>query len=75
MSLEKSSAVSLSTYKLTILVLIFNSVLCYFPTTVGCIMSTDSGGDMDIIVASDKEVKVGAIREAFQMSFGKATVW
>ncbi|XP_063876078.1 protein PRRC1-like isoform X3 [Scylla paramamosain] len=33
-----------------------------------------SGGDMDIIVASDKEVKVGAIREAFQMSFGKATV-
>ncbi|MPC56768.1 Protein PRRC1 [Portunus trituberculatus] len=38
------------------------------------IVSTDSGGDMDIIVASDKEVKVGAIREAFQMSFGKATV-
>ena len=39
------------------------------------IISTDSGGDMDIIVASDKEVKVGAIREAFQISFGKATVW
>lgn len=33
-----------------------------------------SGGDMDIIVASDKEVKVGAMREAFQMVFGKATV-
>lgn len=33
-----------------------------------------SGGDMDIVVASDKEVKVGAIREAFQISFGKATV-
>lgn len=33
-----------------------------------------SGGDMDIIVASDKEVKVGAVREAFQQIFGKATV-
>lgn len=33
-----------------------------------------SGGDMDIVVASDKEVKVGAIREAFQLVFGKATV-
>ncbi|XP_047498698.1 protein PRRC1-like [Penaeus chinensis] len=33
-----------------------------------------SGGDMDIIVASDKEVKVGAVREAFQQTFGKATV-
>ena len=34
----------------------------------------DSGGDMDIVVASDKEVKVGAVREAFQFVFGKATV-
>ncbi|XP_064120499.1 protein PRRC1-like isoform X2 [Macrobrachium nipponense] len=33
-----------------------------------------SGGDMDIVVASDKEVKVGAVREAFQFVFGKATV-
>ncbi|XP_069156141.1 protein PRRC1 isoform X1 [Procambarus clarkii] len=33
-----------------------------------------SGGDMDIIVASDKEIKVGAVREAFQFMFGKATV-
>ncbi|KAK4307571.1 hypothetical protein Pmani_020715 [Petrolisthes manimaculis] len=33
-----------------------------------------SGGDMDIVVASDKEVKVGAVREAFQIMFGKATV-
>ncbi|KAK7080326.1 Protein prrc1 [Halocaridina rubra] len=33
-----------------------------------------SGGDMDIVVASDKEVKVGAVREAFQHIFGKATV-
>lgn len=37
-------------------------------------VSLDSGGDMDIIVASDKEVKVGAVREAFQQTFGKATV-
>ena len=34
----------------------------------------DSGGDLDIVVASDKEVKVSAVREAFQNVFGKATV-
>lgn len=33
-----------------------------------------SGGDLDIVVASDKEVKVSAVREAFQFIFGKATV-
>ncbi|GLV43425.1 hypothetical protein CBL_03967 [Carabus blaptoides fortunei] len=33
-----------------------------------------SGGDMDILVASDKEVKIRPIREAFQCVFGKATV-
>ncbi|XP_043197865.1 protein PRRC1-like isoform X2 [Amphibalanus amphitrite] len=33
-----------------------------------------SGGDLDIVVASDKEVKVSAVREAFQLVFGKATV-
>ncbi|XP_042242288.1 protein PRRC1-like isoform X2 [Homarus americanus] len=33
-----------------------------------------SGGDMDILVASDKEIKVGGVREAFQFMFGKATV-
>ncbi|XP_015602155.1 protein PRRC1 isoform X2 [Cephus cinctus] len=33
-----------------------------------------SGGDVDIIVASDKDVKVSPIREAFQDVFGKATV-
>ena len=34
----------------------------------------DSGGDLDLIVASDKEVKVGAVRQAFQEVFGHATV-
>ncbi|PSN42301.1 Protein PRRC1 [Blattella germanica] len=34
----------------------------------------DSGGDIEIIVASDKEVKVSPIREAFQAVFGKATI-
>jgi hypothetical protein len=34
----------------------------------------DSGGDVDVVVASDKEVKLSAIREAFQSVFGKATV-
>ncbi|XP_078586837.1 protein PRRC1-like [Branchiostoma floridae x Branchiostoma japonicum] len=33
-----------------------------------------SGGDIDIVVASDKEVKVAAVRAAFQKVFGKATV-
>lgn len=33
-----------------------------------------SGGDIDIIVASTKEVKIGPIREAMQQAFGRATV-
>ncbi|KAJ8287270.1 hypothetical protein GJAV_G00049620 [Gymnothorax javanicus] len=33
-----------------------------------------SGGDLDIIVTSDKEVKVGAVRDAFQEVFGLAMV-
>jgi non-canonical (house-cleaning) NTP pyrophosphatase len=33
-----------------------------------------SGGDVDIVVASDKEVKLSAVREAFQAVFGKATI-
>ncbi|KAF4530118.1 hypothetical protein B566_EDAN001375 [Ephemera danica] len=33
-----------------------------------------SGGDIDIVVASEKEVKISPIREAFQAVFGRATV-
>ncbi|ESP03319.1 hypothetical protein LOTGIDRAFT_171554 [Lottia gigantea] len=33
-----------------------------------------SGGDIDIIVTSNKENKVGAVREAFQSVFGRATI-
>ncbi|KAM3963211.1 protein PRRC1 [Aphomia sociella] len=33
-----------------------------------------SGGDLYIVVASDKDVKISPIREAFQGVFGKATV-
>ncbi|XP_038211536.1 protein PRRC1-like [Zerene cesonia] len=33
-----------------------------------------SGGDLYIVVASDKEVKVSPVREAFQTVFGKATI-
>lgn len=33
-----------------------------------------SGGDVDVVVASDKEVKLSPVREAFQAVFGKATV-
>lgn len=33
-----------------------------------------SGGDLDIVVTSDKEVKVGAVRDAFQEVFGMALV-
>ena len=35
---------------------------------------TDSGGNINIIVTSTKESKVGAVRHAFQSVFGKATV-
>ncbi|KAE8746315.1 hypothetical protein FOCC_FOCC006987 [Frankliniella occidentalis] len=33
-----------------------------------------SGGAVDIVVASDKEIKISPVREAFQSVFGKATV-
>ncbi|XP_012286046.1 protein PRRC1 [Orussus abietinus] len=33
-----------------------------------------SGGDVEIVVASNKDVKVSPVREAFQSVFGKATV-
>ncbi|KAG6457933.1 protein PRRC1 [Manduca sexta] len=33
-----------------------------------------SGGDLLVVVASDKDVKISPIREAFQTVFGKATV-
>ncbi|XP_076392061.1 protein PRRC1-B isoform X3 [Megachile rotundata] len=33
-----------------------------------------SGGDMEIIVASDKDSKISPVRQAFQTVFGKATV-
>ncbi|XP_016114090.1 protein PRRC1 isoform X3 [Sinocyclocheilus grahami] len=33
-----------------------------------------SGGDMDVVVTSDKEVKVAAVRDAFQEVFGLAMV-
>ncbi|KZC06578.1 PREDICTED: protein PRRC1-like isoform X2 [Dufourea novaeangliae] len=33
-----------------------------------------SGGDVEIIVASDEDVKVSPVRQAFQTIFGKATV-
>ncbi|XP_048483955.1 protein PRRC1 isoform X2 [Plutella xylostella] len=34
----------------------------------------NSGGDLYLVVASDKEVKVSPVRDAFQAVFGKATV-
>jgi hypothetical protein len=34
----------------------------------------DSGGNINVIVTSTKEVKIGAIRQAFQAVFGRATV-
>jgi hypothetical protein len=33
-----------------------------------------SGGDVAVVVASDKEAKVAPVREAFQAVFGQATV-
>ena len=34
-----------------------------------------SGGDIEVVVASDKEGKVAPVREAFQEAFGQATVY
>ena len=34
----------------------------------------ESGGDIDILVTSTKETKVSAVREAFQLVFGRATI-
>lgn len=39
-----------------------------------CVCVSESGGDVDIVVTSDKEVKVGAVRDAFQEVFGLAMV-
>lgn len=33
-----------------------------------------SGGDIEVVVASDKDVKISPVRQAFQTVFGKATV-
>ncbi|KAG7203289.1 hypothetical protein KM043_010383 [Ampulex compressa] len=33
-----------------------------------------SGGDVEVIVASDKDIKISPVRQAFQTVFGKATV-
>ncbi|XP_047356941.1 protein PRRC1-like isoform X1 [Vespa velutina] len=33
-----------------------------------------SGGDIEVVVASDKDVKISPVRQAFQAVFGKATV-
>ncbi|XP_016301125.1 protein PRRC1-like [Sinocyclocheilus anshuiensis] len=39
-----------------------------------CVFVSESGGDMDVVVTSDKEVKVAAVRDAFQEVFGLAMV-
>lgn len=39
-----------------------------------CHSFTGTGGDIYIVVTSEKENKVGAVREAFQTVFGKAIV-
>lgn len=36
--------------------------------------SPESGGDIDVVVASDKEMNVDAVRDAFQGVFGMAMV-
>ena len=40
-----------------------------------CVLVADSGGDVCVVVASTKEVKVGAVRQAFQEILGHATVY
>lgn len=38
------------------------------------LVSVESGGELDIVVTSNKEVKVAAVRDAFQEVFGLAVV-
>ncbi|XP_048383574.2 protein PRRC1 [Stegostoma tigrinum] len=40
----------------------------------GMVPYIKSGGDLDVLVTSNKEVKVAAVRDAFQEMFGLATV-
>lgn len=42
--------------------------------SASCGSCPESGGDIDIVVASDKEMNVEAIRDAFQGVFGMAMV-
>ncbi len=39
-----------------------------------CCCPPESGGDIDIVVTSDKEFSVDAVRDAFQEVFGMAMV-
>lgn len=39
-----------------------------------CSCPAESGGDIDIVVTSDKEMNVDAVRDAFQEVFGMAMV-
>ena len=39
-----------------------------------CSCAAESGGDIDIVVTSDKEMNVDAVRDAFQEVFGMAMV-
>ena len=34
-----------------------------------------SGGDVTVVVASDKDVKIQPVREAFQKVLGRATIY
>jgi hypothetical protein len=52
----------------------FKSILLFLEHIVFEFSLKDSGGDIDIAVASSKELKVSSVREAFQTVFGKATV-
>lgn len=38
------------------------------------LLFVESGGELDIVVTSNKEVKVAAVRDAFQEVFGLAVV-
>ena len=66
---------------LVVFLLIFSSLfrintLLSLPCSISpaIILWRDSGGNIDIVVTSTKEVKVGAVRRAFQEVFGRATV-
>lgn len=56
------------------IILKWNKLLKHRQHLLLCCYCPESGGDIDIVVTSDKELNVEAVRDAFQEVFGMAMV-